>query len=235
LSARALSDPRKIHVEDFADYDSDLEQFFHDVVTPLAEMPTVALAHSMGGHILLRALYRRPSLVIAAVLSAPMLNINLRGRSEGVARLVSAALCAGGRAREFVWGMEAHDPRRVSFAENYVTRDEARFRRWQAAVEADHGLCVNGPTWGWLKASLAAMRILARPGVAENISTPLLFCGAGADRVVETKAVAEFAKRAPNADYVEFAGSEHEILMERDVIRAQFWSAFDEFMRRSGV
>ena len=35
----------------------------------------------------------------------------------------------------------------------------------------------------------------------------------------------------PHADYVEIAEAEHEILMERNPIRAQFWAAFDAFMQ----
>ena len=29
-----------------------------------------------------------------------------------------------------------------------------------------------------------------------------------------------------------FTGAEHEILMERDVFRRQFWDAFDNFLKR---
>ena len=39
-----------------------------------------------------------------------------------------------------------------------------------------------------------------------------------------------FAARLPNARYIEIAGAGHEMLMERDVFRAQWWQAFDAFM-----
>ena len=37
-------------------------------------------------------------------------------------------------------------------------------------------------------------------------------------------------QRLPNARYVGLNDAEHEILMERDSIRAQFWAAFDGFV-----
>jgi lysophospholipase len=65
---------------------------------------------------------------------------------------------------------------------------------------------------------------------AANITTPLLIVGAGKDRICVTADTRAFAARAPHADYVEIAEAEHEILMERSPIRAQFWAAFDAFM-----
>ena len=44
------------------------------------------------------------------------------------------------------------------------------------------------------------------------------------------KELTAFAKRLPHARYVEFEDAEHEILMERDDIRARFWREFDAFV-----
>jgi alpha-beta hydrolase superfamily lysophospholipase len=37
----------------------------------------------------------------------------------------------------------------------------------------------------------------------------------------------------PNVRFLEIAGAEHEILMERDVFRDQLWAAFDDFTKKS--
>jgi lysophospholipase len=37
------------------------------------------------------------------------------------------------------------------------------------------------------------------------------------------------APRLPSAHVLEIAGARHEILMETDGVRAQFWQAFDAF------
>ena len=54
-SVRALDDRRKGHVTSFAQYDRDLVRFMRDIVLPDCPPPYIALAHSMGGHIMLRA------------------------------------------------------------------------------------------------------------------------------------------------------------------------------------
>ena len=68
------------------------------------------------------------------------------------------------------------------------------------------------------------------PGYAEKIATPVLVVGAGRDRICITPAAKAFAQAAPNANYVEIPDAGHEILMERNAIRARFWEAFDAFM-----
>ena len=46
-----------------------------------------------------------------------------------------------------------------------------------------------------------------------------------------TPAIRAFAKQMPNGDYLEIAGAGHEVLMERNEYRAQFWAAFDAFLK----
>jgi lysophospholipase len=40
------------------------------------------------------------------------------------------------------------------------------------------------------------------------------------------------AAATPGGDYVEIAGAGHEILMEKNAIRAKFWEAFDDFVSK---
>ena len=53
-SSRRLRDPRKGYVRDFADYETDVETFVREVVMPDCPPPFFALAHSMGGAVMLR-------------------------------------------------------------------------------------------------------------------------------------------------------------------------------------
>jgi len=86
-----------------------------------------------------------------------------------------------------------------------------------------------GPTWGWLKAANESMARVQEAGYPESITTPVLVCGAGKDRICLTDWARAYAQRLPHGTYVEFEDSEHEILMENDAIRARFWQAFDGF------
>jgi lysophospholipase len=72
-------------------------------------------------------------------------------------------------------------------------------------------------------------RVMA-PGYAEAIATPVLILGAGKDRIVDTAAEREFARRLPHGAFLELVDAEHEIMMENDSIRARFWAAFDDFV-----
>ncbi len=74
------------------------------------------------------------------------------------------------------------------------------------------------------------MRWLAE-SQAEKITTPMLVVGAGNDRICLTPEAKALASRTPYAQYVEIAEAGHEILMEKNVYRAQFWEAFDAFVQ----
>ena len=228
-SFRALDDPLKAHIGDFGQYDSDLQIFMDKVVHNLTDRPPIALAHSMGAHILLRAMHDHPKQFSAAVLSAPMLRALTRGYSPRLARLMCRAQNLAGGAARWVIGMRARDPLKMTFADQLVTSDPQRFERTQAFLREHPNLRLAGPTWGWLEAAYRSMDLVMSRGYAEAITTPTLIVGAGRDRIVDTAAAREFSSRLPNGRYEEIAESEHEILMESDAIRARFWNTFDSF------
>ena len=229
-SVRFVPDVLKVHVGDFAEYDDDLESFLEQVVKPLGEKPPLALAHSMGGHVLLRALHARPNAFAGAVMTAPMLEADMRGNPAWAVRLISRMYNLRAASKRFVWGIDKRDPLRMSFDDNLVTSDRARFARAQDVLKANPDIRTAGPTWGWLEAAYRSMAQVMAPGYAEAISTPVLIMGAGRDRIVKTSAERAFARRLPNGTYIEFEDAEHEIMMENDSIRARFWSAFDAFV-----
>jgi lysophospholipase len=228
-SSRALDNPLKAHIEDFTQYDSDLQVFLDKVVHNLSDRPPIALAHSMGAHVLLRAMHDHPRRFSAAVLVAPMLRADTRGYSPRLARFMCRAQCFAGRQGQWVFGMNQRDPLRMTFAEQLVTSDSQRFARTQEFLREHANLRLTGPTWGWLEAAYRSMETVMARGYAEAITTPTLVFGAGRDRIVDTEATREFAPRLPNGHYVEIGDAEHEILMENDTIRRRFWEEFDSF------
>jgi lysophospholipase len=228
-SARALANPLPAHVRDFAQYDDDLRSFLDQVVRPLSDKPPFALAHSMGAHILLRTLHDAPHAFRAAAVTAPMIEVSARGYPGWLARAVCAAENLLGQGDSFAWGMAARDPFLITFDTQLVTSDRERFARAQKFLSDHPDLRLAGPTWGWLEAAYRSMAKLRAPGFAEAIQTPVLVCGAGQDRICLNESGHAFATRLPRGTWVDIAGSEHEILMENDSIRAHFWIAFDAF------
>jgi lysophospholipase len=232
-SERLLPDPLKAHIRDFADYDADLDALMDRVVAPLrSSRPLIALAHSMGGHNLLRHLKRYPGRFAAAAFSAPMLMFSTRGQPRWLVRAVTSVMTASGRGTDFVWGIAGRDPLTMTFSEQIVTSDPVRFERAKTLLKAHPELRLTGPTWAWVAAAWRSLNGFAARDYAEQIDTPALICGAGHDRICITDDARRFAARMPHGVYLELAGCEHEILMERDVFRAQFWDAFDRFMQK---
>ena len=91
-------------------------------------------------------------------------------------------------------------------------------------------LAIASPTIGWVKTSFDAMTRLQDPRTAQSISIPLLFVAGPEDRVTDTEATERFVANLQNGKLLKLEDAEHEILLERDVLRHQFWQAFDEFV-----
>ncbi|HMH73839.1 MAG TPA: alpha/beta hydrolase, partial [Bradyrhizobium sp.] len=82
-SSRRLRDPRKGYVRDFSDFEVDVETFVQQVVLPDCPPPHFALAHSMGGAVMLRVAHAGKRWFDRMVLTAPM--IDLPGHRTGFA------------------------------------------------------------------------------------------------------------------------------------------------------
>ena len=74
-SQRALADPRKGHVGDFSEYERDVEALMTDVVLPDCPPPIFAVAHSMGGSVMMRLARQGSRWFDRIVLSAPMIRL----------------------------------------------------------------------------------------------------------------------------------------------------------------
>ena len=94
-SGRALSNPRKGHVRDFAQYDNDLFRFMKEIVLPDCPPPFTALAHSMGANILIRNA-GKPGLVVRAH-GADGAHAGVQRREGRRSASRGARLCRSGR------------------------------------------------------------------------------------------------------------------------------------------
>jgi lysophospholipase len=63
-----------------------------------------------------------------------------------------------------------------------------------------------------------------------KIRQPIMMIAAGRDVTVSTAAIEDFAGRLRAGSHLIIAGSRHEMMMETDRFRAQFWAAFDAFV-----
>ena len=229
LSQRLLDHPSKGHVDNFEQYMVDIEAVLGETL-PRCHGRLMLLAHSMGGHIALRYLYKRPGLFGKVILCAPMIDINTAPMPKYLARLFSRLLRRSGFARAMIAGARHFDPYGRSFEQNRLTSDPGRFEQIQRTLADNPSVSAAHVTNGWLAAAFDSIDILHRPGFNSGIHTPLLIVTAGQDQIVTNRATVEFAAKLPCCQMAAIKGSRHEILQERDALRSQFWEAFDEFV-----
>lgn len=228
-SARALDDPCKGHVGDFAEYQLDLEAFMGKVVLPNCPPPYFGLAHSMGAANLLRAIHEDRPWFDRVVLCAPMIDLRIK-RWPTVARYFTRIMTALGFGERYIPGGTPAAVTSRRFKGNPVSSDPVRYERIAAIVRADPALALGSPTLSWIVGAFRQADAFAEPEYPAKLPVPILILGAGSDRLVSTAAAKTFAGRLPAGKIIVIPGSRHEILIERDTIRAQFWTAFDAFV-----
>lgn len=229
-SSRVLRNRNKGHVEDFAQYDRDLTQFMSEIVLPDCPPPYFALAHSMGGTVLLRAACMRDCWFDRMVLCAPMIRFGSRAPSLGITSALSQTAVFLGLGDLFVPGGSIYASNSRAFENNFVTTDRRRYERNQLVLDTAPDLGLGGPTIAWLQAAAAAMNQINGFGFPPTVHVPVLMLAAGIDQVVSSKAIEELAMQLKAGDRIVIDGARHEILQEHDRFREQFWAAFDAFV-----
>jgi len=229
-SSRPLANPRKGHIDDFVAYDADLEQFMAEIVLPDCPAPYYALAHSMGGNILLRATRSRMCWFDRIILTAPLIALGESQTSIPSSCRLAELLTLCGLGTAFVPGglSESWDER--PFEGNALTADAQRYARTQEVLRAAPQLAIGAPTIGWYHAACQSMALINSEGFPSSVKVPALMVAAGNDVVVSLRAIEEFASRLRMGAHVLIPGARHEILQERNAVRDQFWAAFDAYI-----
>jgi lysophospholipase len=229
-SGRMLSNPRKGYVKSFAQYDSDLAKFMNEVVLPDCPAPYFGVAHSMGGHILLRSTLTKMCWFDRIVLCAPMIAAaKERSSYEGAGHLANF-LRLFGLGGLYVPGGSDDGGERVAWENNPLTSDPVRFQRTVEIIQSQPSLGLGSPTLSWAAAAARSIRYINSHRFLTSVKAPLLIVGAGNDRVVSMRSTELFASRVKICKLVVIAGARHEIFQERDALRDQLWAAFDAFI-----
>lgn len=231
-SGRLGNDPVTGHIEDFATWIDDIAAFWTDwkAATP---GPHVIAGHSMGGHLVLRAVAEQRVDADAVVLSAPMLGYVgtvlplpvMHGAAKIMARL-------GDRTRP-AWKWSEKPGEVPAGRIDLLTHDKDRYEDelWWRQQRPE---LVMGPgSWGWVERSYASIRGLDRPGVLEAVTTPVLLIGTTNDRLVEMAAIERAANRLPHGELLRLGKeARHEVLREVDDVRNRVMAAIADFLDR---
>jgi lysophospholipase len=229
-SARLNRDRNRGHILSFRQYDNDLRAIMELLVQPSCPPPYIALAHSTGGHILLRSLLTR-TWFNRAVIASPLLNFNYGSWPPWLAFLLSAMALAAGLGGAVIPGYKKVPFLLSSFDGNPLTSDRRRWERDGRLLKEHPELGTGGPSYSWLNAALRSIKQLGSGAYRNGLTCPVLMVLAGRERIVDNRATQEFIRKVPGIASVTINLSLHEILMENDAVRAEFFAAFDSFTK----
>jgi len=230
LSDRLLSDRQKGYVRDFTDYDIDLETFVREIVLPDCPPPLFALGHSTGATVLIRTAYRGRRWFDRMVLAAPLLDLQGFPASTTAKAIVRTLRLAGFGGMYVPRGADVGEVQTRPFVGNVLTSDPVRFARNTAILEAEPALSIGPPTVAWADAAYRSMRTMRERSYPTQIRQPMLIIAAGADAIVSNAAIEDFGTLLRAGSQLVVPGAKHELMMEQDRFRDQFWAAFDAFV-----
>lgn len=229
-SGRLGSDPYTGHIDDFSTWIGDLAAFWADWQRETPG-PHVLAGHSMGGHLVLRALAEGRVDPAALVLSAPMLGFRSKGIPAGVMHAAARAMAALGDRRRPAWKWSEKPGAPPDDRIELLTHDAARYADEMWWRDHRPELQMGPASWGWVERAYASMRALCRPGVLEAVATPVFIAATTADGLVDYGAIDRTARRLPACELLRFGPeARHEILREADGVRDRTLGAIDAFL-----
>jgi lysophospholipase len=229
LSERLLGDPRKGHISSFAQYVTDLETFMREIVLPDCPPPLFGLGNSMGAAVLMRAAALGRRWFDRLVLCAPMIKLTSIPLLPVVPSIIRTMRTIG-LGSAFVPGGGPACKSAGPFLNNPVTSDPVRHARTAAILEAEPALGLGAPTVAWLDSAFRVMADFATPQFPAKLRQPMLIVACGRDQLVSTAATEDFGSRLRVCSHLILPGAKHEVLMEQDAFRSQFWAAFDAYV-----
>ena len=227
LSDRLTDNRLAGHINKFSRFTDALGQINSQLCSDLPR-PHLALAHSMGSAILLKSMSLGIFNPKVAAFSAPMFGISL---PNPTLKFVIAMMCLVGRSSKIA--RESDEPE--VFETNPVTNCKPRWEIYRDLVEAEPRLRLGSPTWGWINQSIKTCKEFAKPKALQKIDAEILIATAGQELLVDNRSHDDIAQKLKNCTHITVSDAKHEILMEVDGCRNQFWKAFDETLERAGV
>lgn len=220
------------HIDDFATWIGDLAMLWQQwkQTTP---GPHVLVGHSMGGHLVLRALAERRVDPDAAVLVAPMVDFIRHGVPAVLMHTAARFMAALGDARRPAWKWGEKPGVFPVDRINLLTNDTERYADEVWWRERRPEIAMGPGSWGWAVAAYASTRLLARRGMLERVACPVLLLSADNDKLVSPAAIERAALRIARGELVRFGGeARHELLREADPVRDRALAAIEDFLGR---
>lgn len=207
----------QINVEKFDYYVEDLKTFLDKVVLLNKNNNKLYLfAHSMGGAIGSLFLEKYNSYFDAAILNAPMLEIDTGKYPKMISKIVANLACIFGKGDEYVLGHGPFNPK--SNLTISGTSSEVRYNTYFNKQLKNECLQTSGASFRWLKEGLKATGSIIKKENASKVQIPVILFQSGKDTFVKPEGQNKFSQGAKNCKIRLFKEAKHEIYFERDEI-----------------
>lgn len=229
-SGRLLADRQVGHSPGFDVWIDDLAHVWTHWVgqTP---RPHIVIGHSMGGHLILRALAERRIAPDGMVLVAPMLGFETAMLPVGLVAAMVGLAARGRLGERLAWKTNERPAAAHASRAGFLTHDSDRYadELWWKTEQPE--LALGPPSIKWL-ADAYQSAVTLRDADLSGLATPVLALGTWGDKLVSPAAIAAIVPRIPGA-VLHMYGREvaHEILREIDSVRDDALARIDEFLQ----
>ena len=232
-SGRLGKDAVTGHIEDFGIWVDDLAHMWERWVAETPG-PHVLAAHSMGGHIVLRALAAGRVKPDAVVLSAPMTGMNGPPLPLPMLHRVAQTMCRIGDPLRQAWKWSEKPGELPAARSHLLTHDPVRYADEQWWRDHRPQLVMGPASWRWVERAYASWRVLDAPGTLEAVDVPVLIISTASDKLVSHAANLKAAKRLPKGEMMALgAEAHHEVLREEDAVRDPIMTRIADFLDRT--
>ncbi|KIC44142.1 hydrolase [Ruegeria sp. ANG-S4] len=216
LADRLLDDPRVGHVDQFPDYQKDVQSTL-DLAAELGlPKPWHVIGHSMGGAIGLRAVLAGHDFA-ACAFTGPMWGIFFTPLMKPLSRLTAywGPRVGLGEKTPPTTSLESYVASQP-FEGNVLTRDPVMYKMMQDQLAAHPELALGAPSTIWLREALDECAWLMEQTAPQ---TPCLTFLGSHEQIVDRKAIRARMADWPGGTLVEIPDGEHEVLMEAPEVR----------------
>jgi lysophospholipase len=232
-SGRLLADRHVGYIDDFSTWIADLRGFYAGWKTE-ADGPKVVIAHSMGGHLAMRAAIEQAIDPDAMVLSGPMLSIRTGGLPLWLNQAAAKFMLSLGRGEKAAW-KTAEKPRSTNALRRLMlTHDKQRYADEIAWWDIRPRVRLGPGSWRWVERAIASIRNIHQDSKLESMPIPTLILATTADQLVSTPQILADAEKLPHCEILLF-GKEaaHELLRECDAVRDKCLASINAFLDRT--
>ena len=229
LSERLLDDKNIGHIEDFKNYQNDVEVIINEAKDASLVKPWIIFAHSMGGLIGLRTLRDNP-VFEKVVFTSPMWGIQMPPILKSGASIIMSLISLIGKMETYA---PTTSPETRILNEEYkfnkLTSDIRNFKLLRQQLIQHPDLQIGGPSSAWVSAALDEIEF--QIGNEPPITPALCFLGEK-EEIIDNLAVREFCKNWDSCDLISIPDAKHDLLMEKKIILHSLFEKLQKFIKK---